>query len=58
MPPQPAVRKAPVADGGVITREETAMRYESLRTFMLFGKHYWWDRLPDGRLSLQRAAWL
>jgi hypothetical protein len=34
------------------------MRYEELRTFLLFGKHYWWMRLPGGRLSLQRAAWL
>lgn len=24
----------------------------------LFGKAYWWDRCPDGQLTLQRAAWL
>jgi hypothetical protein len=29
-----------------------------LRTVRLFGKHYWWDRLLDGRLTLVRAAWI
>lgn len=34
------------------------MAMDGLRTFVLFGKTYWWMRLPDGRLSLQRAAWV
>lgn len=29
-----------------------------LRTVLLFGKHYWWDHTPDGRLTLRRAAWI
>ncbi len=31
---------------------------DNLRTVWLFGKPYWWERQPDGRLALQRAAWL
>jgi hypothetical protein len=30
---------------------------DELRTFVLFGRTYWWMRLPDGRLSLQRVTW-
>lgn len=33
------------------------MATDELRTFVLFGKTYWWMRLPGGRLSLQRAVW-
>lgn len=29
-----------------------------LRTVWLFGKPYWWQRLDDGRLTLQHAAWI
>lgn len=31
---------------------------ESQRVAYLFGKAYWWDREPDGRLALQPAAWI
>ncbi|MFH8867182.1 hypothetical protein [Streptomyces griseus] len=31
---------------------------DRLRTVWLFGKPYWWERLTDGRLTLQKAAWL
>ncbi|MFD3740458.1 hypothetical protein [Streptomyces sp. NPDC058629] len=34
------------------------MAAETLRTVWLFGKPYWWERLPDGRLALQRATWI
>lgn len=34
------------------------MNHDSLRVVYLFGKPYWWDRLPDGRLSLQPARWI
>lgn len=34
------------------------MSRDSLRIVRLFGKAYWWDRLPDGRLHLQRARWV
>lgn len=30
----------------------------SLEVVHLFGKPYWWDRLPDGRLRLQPARWI
>lgn len=30
---------------------------DSLRVVWLFGKPYSWERLPDGRLTLQGAAW-
>lgn len=30
---------------------------DALRTVWLFGKPYAWERLPDGRLTLQGAAW-
>ncbi|MFE7972982.1 hypothetical protein [Streptomyces shenzhenensis] len=29
-----------------------------LRTVWLFGRPYWWDRLPNGRLTLRPAAWI
>lgn len=31
---------------------------EKPRVVHLFGKPYWWDRLPDGRLTLEPARWL
>lgn len=31
--------------------------YENLRIVRLFGKDYWWERLPDRRLALRRATW-
>ncbi|MFJ2568976.1 hypothetical protein ACIOYT_00950 [Streptomyces halstedii] len=31
---------------------------DNLRTVSLFGKPYWWERMTDGRLTLQKAAWL
>ncbi|MEU0354986.1 hypothetical protein [Streptomyces cyaneofuscatus] len=31
---------------------------DRLRTVWLFGKPYWWDRLADGRLTLQKEAWI
>lgn len=31
---------------------------ESLRVVHLFSKAYWWNRLPDGRLTLERAHWI
>lgn len=34
------------------------MAVESARVVHLFGKAYWWDRLPNGRLTLVRAFWL
>ncbi|RPK56247.1 hypothetical protein EES43_24705 [Streptomyces sp. ADI96-02] len=34
------------------------MTTDNLRTVWLFGKQYWWERLADGRLTLQKAAWL
>lgn len=33
-------------------------RPEPQRVAYLFGKAYWWDRGPDGRLTLQPALWL
>jgi hypothetical protein len=30
---------------------------DALRTVWLFGKPYWWDRLPDGRLTFEPARW-
>jgi hypothetical protein len=29
-----------------------------LRTVWLFRRPYWWDRLPDGCLTLQHATWI
>ncbi|MFD3955955.1 hypothetical protein ACFWRG_31795 [Micromonospora tulbaghiae] len=29
---------------------------DNLCTVWLFGKPYWWERQPDGRLTLQKAA--
>lgn len=34
------------------------MTTDTLRTVWLFGKPYWWERMPDGRLALQKATWL
>ncbi|MGQ4338083.1 hypothetical protein ACN6LF_001879 [[Kitasatospora] papulosa] len=31
---------------------------DGLRTVWLFGKPYWWERLPGRRLTLQKAAWI
>lgn len=31
---------------------------DALRVVWLFGRPYWWDRLGDGRLTLQPAAWI
>jgi hypothetical protein len=31
---------------------------DALRTVWLLGKPYWWDRLPDGRLTLELATWI
>lgn len=31
---------------------------DALRTVWLFGRPYWWDRTPDGRLSLEHATWI
>lgn len=33
-------------------------RPEDLRVVYLFGKAYWWDRTPDGRLTLEQARWI
>jgi hypothetical protein len=30
---------------------------DGLRTVWLFSRPYWWDRLADGRLTLQHAIW-
>ena len=34
------------------------MSQGSQRIAYLFGKAYWWDREPDGRLTLQPAVWI
>ncbi|MBL3664544.1 hypothetical protein JL475_00590 [Streptomyces sp. M2CJ-2] len=34
------------------------MTRNSQRIVYLFGKTYWWDRGPDGRLTLQPAVWI
>ncbi|WP_406078761.1 hypothetical protein OG337_29130 [[Kitasatospora] papulosa] len=34
------------------------MTTEALRTVWVFGKPYWWERQPDGRLNLRKASWL
>lgn len=31
---------------------------EALRVVWLFGRPYWWDRDPGGRLALRLALWL
>lgn len=31
---------------------------DTLRTAWLFGKPYWWEWMPDGRLTLRKAAWM
>ncbi len=31
---------------------------DRLRTVWLFGKPYWWERLPGGQLALRKAAWI
>jgi hypothetical protein len=31
---------------------------DTLRVVWLFGRPYWWDRLPGGRLTLVHAAWI
>ncbi|WP_333742709.1 hypothetical protein [Streptomyces ardesiacus] len=33
-------------------------RPEAHRIVYLFGRAYWWDRDPDGRLALQPAVWI
>ncbi|WP_371239602.1 hypothetical protein [Streptomyces pimonensis] len=30
---------------------------DCLRVVWLFSRPYWWDRLPDGRLTLAPATW-
>ncbi|WP_329616495.1 hypothetical protein OG244_28615 [Streptomyces brevispora] len=34
------------------------MSRNNQRIAYLFGKTYWWDRDPDGRLTLQPAVWI
>lgn len=34
------------------------MNHDSTRVAYLFGKAYWWDTDPDGRLTLQPAVWI
>lgn len=31
---------------------------DALRVVWLFGRPYWWNRLPNGRLTLVRAVWI
>lgn len=33
------------------------MRHDTDRIVWLFGKPYWWEREPSGRLALQPAPW-